>query len=142
MDQEELIEDFFKEVRSKYPDSVSIKGYIVKKHGLDFFTKRANVRNIIQPLLADEIIKKIPAAPEYVICTEAGAKINSYRDYINNQSAEVMRQREIAKLTRKKLKYDAANAKRIYHTYWWTFGFAIVGLVISVVLLIFKLIGK
>lgn len=30
-----------------------------------------------------------------------------------------------------KLKYDIKNAKRIYKTYWWTFIFAIIALIIS-----------
>lgn len=40
----------------------------------------------------------------------------------------------------KKIELDYKNAKRVYSTYWWTFWFAVIGLAISLVLLVLKLI--
>lgn len=142
MEQEDLIEDFFKEVRSKYPDSVSIKGYLQKKHGTAFFADRTNVRKIIQPLLTYGLLTRIKATPDYVVCTENGAAEYSYKDYINDKSSEAIKEKEIAQLTHQKLKFDTANSKRIYGTYWITFALSVAGFVISIILLIFKLLGK
>ncbi|WP_345948426.1 hypothetical protein ABDD95_16415 [Mucilaginibacter sp. PAMB04274] len=44
--------------------------------------------------------------------------------------AEVKKQNKQA-LEEEKLKYDVINAKRIFRTYWWTFGAAITALLIS-----------
>ena len=49
---------------------------------------------------------------------------------------------EKEKLNFEKLKYDVKNSKRIFNTYWFTFGFALAGLLISIVLLILKFCGK
>lgn len=39
----------------------------------------------------------------------------------------------------RKEKIDLANAQRLYNTYWYTFSFAVVALLISLVLLVLKL---
>ncbi len=44
------------------------------------------------------------------------------------------------KLSDEKLKYDVKNSKRMFKTYWWTFSFALIGLIISLVLGILKVI--
>ena len=50
-----------------------------------------------------------------------------------------LREKEIADLNYKKLQYDFRNAKRVYKSYWWTFGIAVAAFLISLVLLIIKL---
>jgi len=49
---------------------------------------------------------------------------------------------EKEKFRAEKEKIDFTNAKRISKTYWWTFGIAVVGFLISVYLLILKIIGQ
>lgn len=46
-------------------------------------------------------------------------------------SQEIKRKEERDILELEKLKYDTKNAKRIFKTYWWTFGFALIALLIS-----------
>jgi hypothetical protein len=45
----------------------------------------------------------------------------------------------LAEISKRKMKVDVKNAERIAKTYWWTFGFALVALLISLVLLVLKL---
>lgn len=47
------------------------------------------------------------------------------------KSREIKRKEEKEHLELEKLKYDTKNARRIYRTYWWTFGFALIALLIS-----------
>ncbi|HYJ64519.1 MAG TPA: hypothetical protein VEV62_12300 [Parafilimonas sp.] len=56
----------------------------------------------------------------------------SYYNYLRDEM-------EKERLGFEKLKIDTKNAKRIFKTYWWTFGFAVAGFLISLVLLILKL---
>ncbi|HEY5463230.1 MAG TPA: hypothetical protein VIJ95_08235 [Hanamia sp.] len=46
------------------------------------------------------------------------------------------------KLNDEKLKYDVKISKRIFKTYWWTFSFALIALIISLVLGILKVIER
>ena len=59
-----------------------------------------------------------------------------------NYIQQTEREAEEKELQFQKLKYDVKNAKRIFKTYWVTFGIAVAGLLISLVLLIFRLVGK
>jgi hypothetical protein len=47
------------------------------------------------------------------------------------KSQEIKRKKEKELLELEKLKYDTKNASRIYKTYWWTFGFALIALLVS-----------
>ena len=51
-------------------------------------------------------------------------------------------EREKEELNLEKLKYDVKNSKRIYRTYWWTFGISISGLVLALGKIIFDIITK
>lgn len=58
---------------------------------------------------------------------------------------EAERKKDLADIKRQffsdeKLEYEVKNAKRIFKTYWWTFSFAIVGLMVSLFLLFLKLL--
>ena len=44
---------------------------------------------------------------------------------------KVRKQEEKENLDLEKLRYDVKNAKRIYKTYWWTFAFALLALIVS-----------
>ena len=59
------------------------------------------------------------------------------------QEIQVQKQLEAEKekLGLEKLRYEVKNTKRIYKTYWFTFLAAIIGLVISLVLFLLKLLG-
>lgn len=43
-------------------------------------------------------------------------------------------------LLSEKSKYDVKNAKRIFNTYWWTFGMSILGLILALVKIIYDII--
>lgn len=43
-------------------------------------------------------------------------------------------------LLSEKSKYDVKNAKRIFNTYWWTFGMSILGIFLSLVKIIYDVI--
>ncbi len=70
------------------------------------------------------------------IVKDAGGHFVYLKQLKNKENADRERQR----LNDEKLKYDVKNAKRIFKTYWWTFTFAVVGLIISLVLGILKLL--
>lgn len=58
---------------------------------------------------------------------------------------EAERQKDLADKERQSLKdeklgYEVENARRIFKTYWWTFAFAIIALIISLSLLFLKLL--
>mgnify|MGYP003990548607 FL=1 len=52
--------------------------------------------------------------------------------------AEVAQQNEIKELELEKLKYEIKNAKRIFKTYWLTFGIAIAGFLLAIASFIFR----
>lgn len=55
------------------------------------------------------------------------------------QEHEKKQREETEKLNLEKLKYDVRNSKRIFKTYWVTFGMALIGLIVSLILLILKI---
>lgn len=54
-----------------------------------------------------------------------------YSDIFDKETIEYEKNRAIEKLNHEKLKYETGNAKRIYKTYWWTFSFALIALLVS-----------
>lgn len=50
----------------------------------------------------------------------------------DSKKEEIIKQQEKEELEIQKLKYDVKNAKRIYKTYWITFAFALIALLISI----------
>lgn len=49
---------------------------------------------------------------------------------------------EKEKLNLEKLKYDIKNSKRIFKTYWWTFGISIAGLLLALGKIIYDIVFK
>ena len=79
----------------------------------------------------------------FKLLTEIGRKVKSaggHFAYLKNIADKEFAETERQKLSDEKLKYDVKNAKRIFKTYWWTFGIAIAGFAISLVLAILKVI--
>jgi predicted methyltransferase len=68
--------------------------------------------------------------------TKKGLSFVSFEEIENKEKIEFERQ----KLTDEKLKYDVKNSQRIFKTYWWTFTFSIIALIISLTLAILKLL--
>ena len=60
-------------------------------------------------------------------------------EYLKEYLKMKLREEEEKNLQFAKLKLDVSNAERVYKTYWLTFTFALVGFIISLVLLIIKL---
>ncbi|SFB06645.1 hypothetical protein [Algoriphagus aquimarinus] len=56
-----------------------------------------------------------------------------FTEVFKDQEKEKMILEEKRKLELEKLKYDVNNSKRIYKTYWWTFGFALTGFIYVIV---------
>jgi hypothetical protein len=57
----------------------------------------------------------------------------------NEQAIIAQNKRELEKLNLEKARFDLKNARRIYKTYWWTFSFSIIALIISFFLLYLKI---
>ena len=74
----------------------------------------------------------------YRLTETVGKDFTTFEDHRKNKQTI----KEIEELQHKKLKVDLDNAKRIYKTYWWTFVFALLGLLISLYLLFLKITGK
>lgn len=51
-----------------------------------------------------------------------------YKNFIDNIKVKKIKKEAYDE---EKSRYDLANAKRIYKTYWWTFGFALAAFLIS-----------
>jgi len=87
----------------------------------------------------DSIIGLIRSTGKYIVEEgrfSGGFTIRKNPDY----KTPTERDKEISELTFKKLDLDVKNAERIYDSYWWTFGFALAALVISIFLLVLKLL--
>lgn len=68
-------------------------------------------------------------ATDYVTAfIHSGGFTKIYNDEYDRQLHEL----EKEQLEREKLKYDLKNAKRIYKSYWFTFSFAVIALVLSI----------
>jgi hypothetical protein len=124
----------------------SQNGRIQRSDGYSVVEKGNNrLHNALQQLLADGAIKEYPAYSKYYDLLQLGRKILSlggYIKYLETLSQKEIEQIEIASLTKQKLNIDLKNAQRVYKTYWWTFGIALAGFIISLILLLFKFFGK
>jgi hypothetical protein len=102
-------------------------------------------RAITDTLLTDELVDLAgdKQSKVFLAINKKGRDVikdGGYEKYLEKRLSQSDRQNEIDDLTYKKLRYDTANSKRMFTTYWWTFGFSIAALVISLVLLVLKLI--
>jgi hypothetical protein len=134
--------------------------YDFAKGNEPFVVGSGNAELILLELLRDDLAititrdpspGSIPPQTYFAISKMGRALINSLPDnHVQNPYGwhlEKRRQQEALEATRKeisdvKLKYDLKTAKRIYNSYWWTFSFALIGLLISIILLILKIVGK
>lgn len=68
-------------------------------------------------------------ATEYVKAfLNSGGFTSIYNEEYERRKAEL----EKNELELEKLKFDVKNSKRIFKTYWWTFSFAIIALILSI----------
>lgn len=51
-------------------------------------------------------------------------------------------QNEVDRLNREKLRFEVKNVKRIYRTYWWTFGLSIAGFILAAGKIIYDILYK
>lgn len=103
-------------------------------------TKIHETLNVLKNL---RYIEAVGDNGSWKLLTEIGRKVKSsggHFSYLKNIEDKVIAETERQKLNDEKLKYDVKNAKRIFKTYWWTFGIAIAGFAISLVLAILKVI--
>jgi len=54
-----------------------------------------------------------------------------FSSLFDKENAKQEKIRASEELNQEKLKYETRNAKRIYKTYWWTFFFALIALLVS-----------
>jgi hypothetical protein len=102
-------------------------------------------RNITDTLLTDDLVDLAgdKQSKVFLVINRKGrdvVKDGGYEKYLEKRLSQSDRQNEIDDLTYKKLRYDTANSKRMFKTYWLTFGISIAAFVISLVLLVLKLI--
>ena len=129
---------------SKYPNGVHMKEYF--RNLFDNDQSQHDIRRAVtDTLLTDELVDLAgdKASKVFLVINKKGRDVirdGGYEKYLEKRTSQTDRQNEIDDLTYKKLRYDTANSKRIFTTYWWTFGISIAAFVISMVLLVLKLI--
>jgi len=86
-------------------------------------------------LYVDGLLKEVPPNSKRFYLTSEG------RDFIirGGYKRRFEREEKLRKIADEKAEYDLYNAKRIFKTYWFTFGIALIGLAISIFLLILKI---
>jgi hypothetical protein len=86
-----------------------------------------------------------PGDRSFIRLTVKGFEILSkmtFEEYQESLRIEADEKKERDRLTGEKLAIDVLNARRVYKSYWWTFGIALSGLIISIILLILRISGK
>ena len=58
-------------------------------------------------------------------------KVGGHFSYLKKIEEKAISDKERQMLNDEKLKYDVKNAKRIFKTYWWTFGISILGFLLA-----------
>ena len=101
----------------------------------------SDFRNLIQNDL--KYIETPPNNSWETRLTPLGIKVKQaggHESYIKSLviNSEIEKDRQI--LTDEKLKYDVKNAKKIFKTYWWTFGLSIAAFLLAVGKIIFDII--
>src|ERR1044072_3535592 len=103
-------------------------------HGL--FSNSTSGKETIQEMLNLHLLEMVNNSYNNIRISDYGVKVLSKQ--IEKERKEEIKER----LAQEKLEIDYKNAKRVFKTYWWTFGFAVVGLLISLFLLFLKIAGK
>lgn len=133
-------------LNEKYPNSFNIKEYIGSLFSASDDSQHDIRREITDIFLLEGIAEYATDRnnPTELKITFKGrdiAKNGDYNAYLEKKGQESINQKEIEDLTITKLKYDVANSKRIFKTYWFTFGMAVLGFAISLILLFLRLKG-
>ena len=130
-------------LNEKYPNALGLKEYFRTLLSSNDTNQHDIRRKVIDILVNEGLAEENKGNPGDYKITQKGqhvVKNGGYELYLNNKENAKWREAEIEELTFEKLKYDVRNAKRIFKTYWWTFWFALVGLLISLALLLLKII--
>lgn len=93
--------------------------------------QRQYLADTMKALVVKELIEVIEpeAGPDLYRITQAG------RDYLNRAEISEREAEEERRLSLQKLRYETVTAKWILKTYWWTFCFAIAGVVLAIIAL-------
>ena len=91
----------------------------------------------------ENILKYIEKFGDSYILTDLGKKVKSaggHFVYLEKLEEKSIADTERQRLNDEKLKYDVKNAKRIFRTYWWTFGISILGFLLALGKIIYDII--
>jgi len=129
-----------KALSEKYPNHLNLKEYFQTLFPSNEEIQHNIRREVIDILRNENLAEENQSNPGHFKITNKGRDVakNGFNLYLNNLEEVTNKQKHTEALTYEKLKYDVKNAKRIYRTYWFTFWFAVVGLLISLSLLILK----
>jgi hypothetical protein len=75
--------------------------------------------------------------------TELGKQVKyagGHFAYLKKNAEKSIADTERQRLNDEKLKYDVKNAKRIFKTYWWTFGISILGFLLALGKIIYDIV--
>jgi len=142
MTDEKIIEAVIDEMYKFRPAHIELFTKIKELNGkIDMAESHRHAAIIKEKLVNEGIITDEPGKGNFL--TQLGLDIiEKHSGYINFLLSlkiidEAIRERE--RLGDEKLRYDVKNAKRIFNTYWWTFGFSVAALLLSIFNLIYNL---
>lgn len=132
-------------LNDKYPNVVHMKEYFRTLFQQNDDSQHDIRRAVTDTLLNDELVELAgdKSSKVFLVINKKGRDVirdGGYEKYLEKRASQTDRQNEIDDLTYKKLRYDTANSERMFKTYWWTFGFSVFALAISLVLLALKLV--
>lgn len=129
--------EYFKKIDDVLPNLANSSGYKYNKPTMsDVLHIDLDPTTIaIEQLIIDGYMVKDYKQMNFYRLTSEGRKFIINGGYLAKFAEE---ERQKKRKERKEL-IDLKNAERIFTTYWWTFGFAVAGLAISIYLLILKL---
>jgi hypothetical protein len=129
-----------------YPNGVHIKNLVADKYPID--PRNHSFRRIVAEKLMEYKLAE-PAGDQndhsLLKLTRLGNETFSkmtLAEYEEKIKKDQEKKKTYDELSLEKLSIDLKNAKRVYQTYWWTFGIAVAGFIISIVLLILRFADK
>lgn len=127
------------ELQRRYPSAVELQ-QIHKTLFPDAETHALhhNMRPLLGALYSEELMEYHKQSG-YIAATRLGKQVRSYQDHIEKKRIESEAKKSSDELNKEKLTYDVKNAKRVYESYWYTFGFALAGFILSLALFILKI---
>ncbi len=98
-------------------------------------------------LLADNLqyIEQTGNSGDWFFLTDLGRKVKKaggHFEYLKKLEEKTIADTERQNLNDEKLKYDVKNSKRIFKTYWWTFGISILAFLLALGKIIYDVVSK